>query len=366
MRALDVRVVRHSGASPGARAGTRPTPERSGLLLLLTLPGGVTAQGEASPLPGYSGESLEDAERALGRIDWTRLPELDGSVSTEAVFDAIEGAVDRACPSARFAVETALLDALGQRRGQPLWALLDPSTPDPPRVPLCAYAGAATDPGVLDRAAAAVRRGVTTVKVKITGPRLGAQMDSLARVRSTIGGVALRLDANQSLAPETARADLERLARLEPELVEEPVPPTALDAWESSPIPIALDESLKDPAVWARLAPRAEALGIRAVVLKPMALGGFAACRRIAEGAKRRGLEATISHLFDGPVALTAAAHLALALGSRSRASGLDVHAGLDAWPRVPLPSFSATSILPDTQPGLGLDPLPEPAKGRP
>ena len=110
-----------------------------------------------------------------------------------------------------------------------------------------------------------------------------------------------------------------------------------------------------------RLSPRLSSLGCIAVVLKPMALGGYQTCLRLAAEAKVLGLDVTVSHLFDGPVALAAAAHLALAVASRSRASGLDLHGALAAWPPVPVPLIGSTTVLAGDAPGLGLSAVPEP-----
>ncbi len=52
----------------------------------------------------------------------------------------------------------------------------------------------------------------------------------------------------------------------------------------------------------------------RVLVLKPMALGGFAACLELARIAAAAGGAVLVSHLFDGPVGLAAAAHLGFRL----------------------------------------------------
>ncbi|HEX7670274.1 MAG TPA: enolase C-terminal domain-like protein, partial [Polyangiaceae bacterium] len=208
----------------------------------------------------------------------------------------------------------------------------------------------------------AIARGVETVKIKIVGPSLASQWDTLDAVREAIGKTALRLDANRTLSPETAARELASLVPLEPELVEEPVPTAALGApgaFTSSEVPLALDESLQEPGVWARLEPCLAELGCVAVVLKPMALGGLLACLDLAARATSRGLDVTVSHLFDGPVGLAAAAHLALAVGSRKRASGLDRHGGLGAWPAVDIPHLTPTNVMVGERPGLGIAAVP-------
>jgi L-alanine-DL-glutamate epimerase-like enolase superfamily enzyme len=334
---------------------------REGVLLRLVGSDGVTAQGEASPLPGYSGDNLAATRSALEGVEWARVPDAEPGETIVQYLERLATPLAALTPSARFAAETALLDRVGQRRGAPVWALFDAPGADT-AVPLSALIGNADDAAVATRAAEAMARGIRTVKVKIAGPRLGEQCAALARVRAAIGDAALRLDANGSFARESAARELGPLRELSPELVEEPVSPVDLAALGTLPIPLALDESLQDAGALERLAPVLPRLGCVAVVLKPMALGGFSACLRLARAARTLGLDVTVSHLFDGPVALAAAAHLSLVIASRTRASGLDVHAGLAAWPALELALLSPTSVIAGSRPGLGVAPLKEPA----
>jgi o-succinylbenzoate synthase len=358
MRLARADLLTYRGAVHGARGARERWTDREGLLLRLVTADAHVGQGEASPLPRYSRETLPAVHDALGRLDWTKVPEPEPSETLDGYLERLEAPLSGLPASARFAVETALLDLLGQVRGAPIWAL---SGAVGAAVPLSALVGGADDDDVAARAAGAVERGVRTVKVKVLGPSLGKQYEALAAVRGVIGDAALRLDANGSFDARTVTAELGVLRGLGPELVEEPVSPVDLAALGTLPIPLALDESLQDANTLERLAPHLSRLGCVAVVLKPMALGGFSRCFALARAATALGLDVTVSHLFDGPVALAAAAHLALCIASRTRASGLDVHAGLAAWPRTPVTTVGPTSVVARNEPGLGVRPLPEP-----
>lgn len=330
------------------------------MLLRLTTRDGHVGQGEASPLPRYSRDDFDGARSALDAVDWDAVPEAEPGESGRdhvARLAAFSGVLP---PSAAFALETAVLDVVAQRRAVPLWALFGDA--EPSRVPLSSLLGGADDLDVVAAASRAVARGVHTVKVKLTGPRLGPQLDTLGRLRDVLGARALRLDANGTFDAATAVAELDALRACNPELVEEPVPTASLPGLGALPVPIALDESLQDAAALAGLEPHLGRLRCVALVLKPMALGGFARCLALAARARVLGLDVTFSHLFDGPVGLAAAAHLALAVGSRSRASGLDAHGGLEAWPPVALPFLDTTSVMATSSPGLGLPALEVPA----
>ena len=72
-----------------------------------------------------------------------------------------------------------------------------------------------------------------------------------------------------------------------------------------------------------------------------MVLGGLSHCLELGRRARALNLGVVVSHSFDGPVALAAAAALALALPA-GIAQGLAPHAGLSAWPPIPLPIVGA------------------------
>lgn len=366
MRDLSVAIREHSGPLLQPARGARAVwTERRGIWIGLEDDAGRVAQGEASPLPGHSTETLQDCARALREIDAIGLASRGLEVLVEPPAEL------RTLPAAaRFALETAIVDAIGLSTGRPAWDVLteiverrhpdiELSSRGAP-VPLSALLQGETSEALARDAARARARGISCVKLKIDGGRPTAEIvRSIEAARAELGADrALRLDANQTLSPERALEVLEALSAFSPELIEEPVAYDALSGLCDPPIPIALDESLKRPEVWTEIADRLESLRVIAVVLKPALVGGLVAALDLAAGATSRHIAATISHLFDGPVALAAAAHLALAVASRKLASGLDRHRGLAAWPGLDLPTHGATTLLLSRAPGLGLPPL--------
>ncbi len=322
---------------------------RHGLILRVHDEAGGIGQGEASPLPDYSADDLPAARAALDAFA-ARLPGFELEQPLETIGEA---ATESA--AARFALETALLDLLGQRRGRPLWALLASNAhEDPSVVPLSALVDMGSLAAARQSAENALERGITTLKLKVG--RSGA-WESELRIAQTLRAafgpaVRLRFDANGGFIPSDARARLHALAELDPEFVEEPLGAADLPALGRSPVPLAIDESLLQAKLDARLADS----GVVAVVLKPMLLGGFSRCLELAARARRLGLRVVVSHLFDGPIALGATAALALAtMRAGDGAAGLAPHPGLSAWQAVELPAFARATLLPWTAPGLGL-----------
>lgn len=312
----------------------------------------VSGWGEASPLPGYSPDDDVAVERALGALDGARLAQLAATPPAELI-DAVAAALPRAPPAARFGLETALLDRLARRAGQPLWQLLAELAGmdrTPRAVALCALVPSADPARAARLVEGHVQAGVRVFKLKIGPERLRPEQEaSLETLRDRFGrALRLRLDANGSLRRSELAWTLKRLARFEPELLEEPLADVTPDDLADSPCPLALDESLQELSD-AERERRIEALRPGVLVLKPTTLGGLGACLRLAALARSRGSDTIVSHALEGPIGWSACAHLALALGS-PRAAGL--------WPlahqQCPSPRIESGRLLAPTAPGLG------------
>ncbi|HLV66601.1 MAG TPA: enolase C-terminal domain-like protein [Polyangiaceae bacterium] len=325
--------------------------ERRGTLLTLEEDGGRCGRGEAAPLPGYSDDALESAEALLDVVDFTGLPPLS---ELDRVARWIEGRLPRHAPSARSALETALLELAAVRRSVPLHALLaEPDRAGPSPRPLSALVAAGPREAVEAEVAGALVSGFTTVKLKVGKPGAFEQeLLTLRALRRAHGSaLRLRLDANGAFPPDEASARLRALADLEPELVEDPVP-RGVSLLESPPVPVALDEVLRDPL--PDFGALRERYGVVAVVLKPTVLGGLLACRRLARAARGSGIATIVSHTFEGPVGYAAACELALSLPESPFAEGLAPHSGLGPWGALPA-ALSGARLVPHDRPGLGL-----------
>jgi o-succinylbenzoate synthase len=311
-----MKVVPASWTMPAWRSANGSWTARKGLLVAIDVDG-VTGIGEASPLPGFSRDDLATCRRALATPPATT----DGEPA--ALAAALAAAYP---PAAAWALFTAILDARARARGLALAALLAPR-------PAASLPVAAVVDGVA-AALVAVARGIRTVKVKIGGS-LGDLDDAagaIAAIRDAVGpAIAIRADGNRSFPAASVPALLDRLAPLDVEYVEEPAAGLAFTA-RTAP-PIALDESLADPA----FDPAIDAGLIAAVVLKPTVLGP-ARTLALAARAQAAGVAVVMSHALEGPVGFAACAELALAFSGSAigaTAAGLAAYPGLDAS-RVP------------------------------
>ena len=382
-------------ALPGhAVRGSDRTARRVGILLELRAPDGRSGWGEASPLPGYAGETPERAAAALLALaaspaarsdlsDILREPgaagaRLAGALRPGGPTDAASAPLRRllAAPlpaSARAALVAALFDFAGRTTGAPVRGLLGAPRPGPDglaSVPLNALVPLGAPRDAARAARAAVGRGIGTLKTKLGPAETAAEdLDALRAIRQAVGPeVAIRLDANGLWSVDEACRLLPVLAaEIGPEYVEEPVPPDRLADLPDLPVRLAADESLRDPERAARLL---DSGALAVIVLKPGPLGGLDRCVALAREAATRGLATVVTHAFEGPVGHAAACELALALrngaaaapgvlASETLACGLDAHPVLAASPDVTVPQLRSASVVPASVSGLGVDPRP-------
>lgn len=336
-RSFAWRVEAWGGETAGVASARRAFDRRDGLLVVLRDPDGALSFGEATPLPGFGEDPLEFARIEL---DPSRLPApVDDVAGVPAAIASFRS------PSARFAVELALLERLARRRGVALSTLMGATTSSVLR---CVLVGSLADERFVENASAAVRRGARAVKLKATGTDIDEEARRLSELSRAIGPeVALRLDLNGTLDPCAARGALEVYAHANVELCEEPCAGEDLLSLDRTAMPWVADESAHSHELFARFVAHASCAG---VVLKPTVVGGLGRTLLRARALRAAGKLALVTHAFEGPVALSAIAELAVAVGG-TRAHGVDRHAALRAFPDAELPQLPAVgrplSVIP-------------------
>jgi o-succinylbenzoate synthase len=293
------------------RSAQRVTTTAHNVLVTVTLGDGTVGYGESAPATYVTGETqasvLESVRAAV--------PALTGQEADDAAAQlAGQPGVP---PGARGALETALLDAAARARRLPLFRLLGGANE--------AVTALATDlslpilpaPDAADRAAAATRDGFRALKIKVGSGDLAADEARVRAVAEAAPAATLRLDGNQGFAAEEAVYLYAALADLAPriELFEQPTR-TGDDAamafvQQKLPCPVFADESAHDAEDARRLI---ESGVCRGVVLK-LAKSGLLETRRIAEAAHRAGGRCLFGCMMETRVGISAALHLAVALG---------------------------------------------------
>jgi len=354
--------ARPGGSLPAGRANVR---ERHGLLLRLGDDDGVEGLGEASPLPGYSPDRLEDCRSALEAWSREALPVSFDRPLLPQVREAV-ARVPASLPAARFAVETAVLDWMGRRTGRSIATLLcGPDRTPSSRLPLTHLARGTRPSEILDDVHAALAGGFRTIKLKVG--RTGSWVSDLAMIdglRACLGwDFALRLDVNRAWTRDDAVERLAALAEFDVELVEEPTS-APIESLPPAGVAVAADESLQEyderPALREWLND-----GCGALILKPMALGGSLRCLDLAETAAAAQIPAAVTHLFDGTVAGMAQAHLAAALPAPI-ACGLGPHDGWAMGPSEGVAAVVGADLVVGDAPGLGAQDAAEFATAEP
>jgi len=293
--------------------------KRRGWWLRLHRDGGLQGCGDAAPWPGFGAgpEQVAADLEALQRL-------LPGRRIRDCLAEVPHLA---ATSCARHALELALLDLDGQRRGQPIAALLS----DEPATVIDSHALVVD----AEQAQAAATVGAAALKLKLSGSPAQAAARA-ARIANAAPAIPLRLDANGAYAPSEAHELLERLAPLAPQWVEQPVASLVDFALlRRHGVPLAADESVIGEPTEAVLALA------DVVVIKPMFLGGLRAAWSVAASARSANRGVCITHALESPVGRIGALHLAAAFGQ-------GVH-GLGDGAR-----FQAKLTLPDVA-GLGV-----------
>lgn len=286
----------------------QPLPLAGGWLqqrqgLLLTLQDGLQCgYGEAAPLPGFSKESLADAEVA--------------AIAALRLWLADERATSAQLPAS---VQAAMAAASA--------GLRQPTAPDTTIVPLPPHAAlfSRLDQQAVSRWRQWSGKRPSHLKIKLPGANL-QQHDLLAALLA-IAPVRLRLDANRQWPLAGAARwwqQLPNVVREAIDYVEEPLADSQQLPLlhQQCGLPYAWDESLCHH--WqAHSLPANRPAGLAALVVKPMVVGGEDAVATLARIAADWQLKLVLSSALESSVGLREVARLAT-LYSPTQAAGLD------------------------------------------
>ncbi|MBI3909361.1 MAG: dipeptide epimerase [Armatimonadetes bacterium] len=317
------------------------------------LEGGVVGYGEGAPAPYVTGETVASVARdatlatdALQGLDARRIRHWGA-----ALREALCG------PTARAAVEGALLDALARTRHLSLWHWFGGAR-EWVETDFSLTLGPLEEVG--RHAAEARAAGYRTLKIKVGGSEPEVDEARVRAVAAAAPDARLRLDANQSFTPETALRLVSRLleAGIPVELLEQPVPK---DDWEAlaavtraCPVPVIADEAVQSVAQAMCVARTGAAHGINIKLAK---CGPLAALEIIAV-ARAAGLRLMLGCMLESLLGIGAAVHLACGTGAFDYLD-LDSHAliGLEPTGRPFAQTGAVLSVDPEA-PGHGWEPV--------
>jgi L-alanine-DL-glutamate epimerase-like enolase superfamily enzyme len=261
---------------------------------------GVEGWGEAAPSRFY-GENADSVVAALQRFK-PLLEQADGW-SLEAIEKELSLAI-RWNAAAKTAVSAALHDLVGKRLGVPLWKLWGLTPANSPQSSFTI--GIAPDDETL-RARVREASAFPVLKVKLGSPR---DREILAIVREEAPKAVIRVDANAAWTPKSTLAMLDTLVKYGVEMLEQPLPPHALDGLrfirERCPMPLFADESCLVATDIPKLAECVDGIN-----LKLMKCGSLREALRMIATARAHNLQVMCGCMIETTLGIASAAHFA-------------------------------------------------------
>lgn len=270
----------------------------------------ITGFGEATVMPGWSGEAPEGTCALIQRYF---APELAGHSPFE--LEALMRRLDAVVVDnyfAKAAIEMALLDIQGKALNRPVYELLGGRCRDA-AIPV-KFVVAAIEPELaVKNALRMIETGFTTIKIKV-GRDPDADVERVRRVREAVGdGIHLTVDANGGWTVGDAIRTIRRLERYNLTMVEQPVHRKDIRGMArvrlSTGIPVMADESVFSVQDALEVV-RQDAADIISVY--PGKNGGMLRSRLIAQIAEAAGKPCHIGSNLELEIGSAAMAHLAV------------------------------------------------------
>ncbi len=306
---LDIPLFEPFGISGGAQAAA------NNVLVTLELADGTRGYGEAAPLPAYNGETQADALATLATARAVVLGRDATGENWRALATEFRTHGGAGCGSAQCAFEMALLDALTQQRGEPLWKFFG-GQGTTLETDMTVTTGSAEE--AADATRAILKRGIRMIKVKVGG-KLGPahDLERVAAIHAVAPDSPLILDGNAGVS----RAAASELVR---GLKDRGIAPALLEQWlaktdfegaralraESGWL-VAADETVTTAADARRVVAERSAQVINIKLMK----AGVAEALEIAAVVKSAGLGLMIGGNVESILAMTVSACFAAGQG---------------------------------------------------
>ena len=256
-----------------------------------------TGVGEASPLPGFSTETLKEVHYALEGFHQA----INGEdLDSEELFLLIE-IHSQNTPSVRFALETAIYDILAKEEELPLAKYLNTNAQS--EIAVNGLAGM-HQPG----------EGFTVMKVKVGFRNLFDEIENMEYLTKSFGeDIQFRLDCNGAFDLPKAIRFCKEMEKFNIDYIEQPLPADNLEDLAEltyhTEIQIAVDESLTDFQSAVKIIDEQAA---HVFVIKPMVSGGFTECKKIIMLARTENIRTVITSSLETAIGRTACLHLVL------------------------------------------------------
>jgi len=268
--------------------------ERNGIIIYGS-DGKHTGIGEASPLPGFSNESLDEVIHVCNHfIDFA----LNREIALKDLLHHIR-TIFTPIPSAQFGLETMVLDLVSKSKKTSISQYLNSDAFDD--VNLNGIAGYHSP-----------KDGFTTLKMKVGTSTIEKDIEKIQQFEHEFGTqTKLRLDANECFSFDKAKEFCDKVQHFNIDYIEQPLSKRSLlelsKLSKVTDISIAVDESLTDFESAKRIIKQKSA---DVFIIKPTLLGGFYESSRVIKLAKQHDIRTVITSSLESPIGLNACAEL--------------------------------------------------------
>ncbi|WP_209123474.1 mandelate racemase/muconate lactonizing enzyme family protein [Alkalihalobacillus sp. BA299] len=284
------------------------------LIVKITTDKGVAGFGEASPLPMFTGETVEIMKVAVDK-------ELGPAIIGQEIFelDEIHKVMNRVlgkASAAKSAIDLALWDLKGKSLNIPVYKLLGGTKKK--NLELAYVLGDEPIDQMIIKAEEKRNMGFSTFKIKV-GTTPEKDISSVKAIRDALGpDVRIRVDANQGFDVKTALHVINKIAPYSIDYIEPPVREWDIaglkQVRQGSPIPVMADESLYSPHQALTLI-KEEAVDLFAIKL--IKTGGITPALKIVSMADAAGIDCVVISPWDSWLGTYANLHFATLLTER-------------------------------------------------
>ena len=264
-------VTRESWPIAGTFTIARGSKTQAEIVLITLEQDGIIGRGECVPYRRY-GETIDGV---ISEIE-TQRTALEQGIDRHGLVNLMPAG------AARNAIDAALIDLSSKQQSLRAWDLIGIDPPKP--APTCFTISLDSPQAMAEAAEKAAGRPILKVKL---GAGTG-DLDRILAVRQAAPRARLVIDANEGWTFDLLVQMAPGLARLNVELIEQPLPAGQDDALTlyKGPVPICADESAQGSASLADLAQRYQAINI-----KLDKTGGLTHALEFTRAAKSRGLQ---------------------------------------------------------------------------
>lgn len=273
----DLQFKRPAGTSRGV-LNAKPS-----YFIELTLDG-VTGRGECPIIPKLSLDDRPGFGDAL-----TQLCE-ELQASGQVAFNQWSD-----WPAIQFGLEQCFADILRQKQGRKVW-LDSPWARGECGMPINGLIWMGDSCFMAEEAERRLAEGFQCIKMKVGALDFATELAHLTDLRHAAGPdqLELRVDANGGFTSDEIGEVIDQLAQFQLHSIEQPLKPSDIQGLKAlaatSPIPIALDESLIGVNTGAERDALLDEIQPQYIVIKPSLLGGLAQAEDWIQRARQRGI----------------------------------------------------------------------------